>query len=167
MTKRELEVKDPDRILEILNKCKVVHIGLVDDGMPYIVPMNYGYTMEDGNLSLILHCAVKGYKLDVIAKNPVCCFEMECDVQPFEGRMPCQYGTAYSSIMGRGRIEVVEDVQEKIDLMSIFMKCQCGKDFEFNEKLLSIVTMLKVHVNEYTAKERPLPAVMQKNCGNE
>ena len=52
MTKRELEVKDPDRILEILNKCKVVHIGLVDDGMPYIVPMNYGYTMEDGNLSL-------------------------------------------------------------------------------------------------------------------
>ncbi|MBR0382575.1 MAG: pyridoxamine 5'-phosphate oxidase family protein [Eubacterium sp.] len=159
MTRRELEVTDPEKILEILNKCKVTHIGLVDDGMPYIVPMNFGYTMEDGKLTLILHCAVKGYKLDVIARNPNCCFEMECDVQPFVGRMPCQYGTSYSSLMGRGTIEVVENVQEKIDLMTIFMKSQCGKDFEFNEKLVSIVTMLKVKVNEYTAKHRPLPAV--------
>lgn len=161
MTRRELEVKDPVKILEILNKCKVTHIGLVDDGMPYIVPMNFGYTMEDGKLTLILHCAVKGYKLDVIARNPVCCFEMECDVEPFEGRLPCQYGTAYSSLMGRGTIEVVEEAQEKIDLMTIFMKSQCGRDFEFNERQMSIVTMLKIHVDEYTAKERPLPAVMR------
>ena len=164
MTKRELEVKDSARIREILDKCQVVHIGLVDDGMPYIVPMNYGYIMEEGRLTLILHCGVKGYKLDVIARNPVCCFEMECDVVPFEGRVPCQYGTAYSSIMGRGSIEVVEDVHEKIDLMAIFMKSLCGKDFEFNEKLVSIVTMLIVHVDEYTAKERLLPAVMRADC---
>lgn len=161
MTRRELEVKDPVKILEILNKCKVTHIGLVDDGMPYIVPMNFGYTMEDGKLTLILHCAVKGYKLDVIARNPVCCFEMECDVEPFEGRLPCQYGTAYSSLMGRGTIEVVEEAQEKIDLMTIFMKSQCGRDFEFNERQMSIVTMLKIHVDEYTAKVRPLPAIMR------
>ncbi len=164
ITRRELEVTDPVKILEILDKSKVTHIGLVDDGMPYIVPMNYGYIMEDGKLTLILHCAVKGYKIEVIAKNPVCCFEMECDVVPFEGRVPCQYGTAYSSLMGRGTIEVVEDVQEKIRLMSIFMKTQCGKDFEFNEKLVSIVTMLKVNVDEYTAKERPLPAVLRMDC---
>lgn len=164
MTRRELEVTDPARILEILNKCKVTHIGLIDDGMPYIVPMNFGYTMDEGKLTLILHCAVKGHKLDVIAKNPACCFVMECDVVPFEGRVPCQYGTAYSSLMGRGTIEVVEDAQEKIDLMTIFMKSQTGKDFEFNERLLSIVTMLKVNVDEYTAKERPLPAVMRPDC---
>jgi len=164
MTKREWEVTDPAKILEILEKSKVVHIGLVDDGMPYIVPMNYGYIMEDGKLTLILHCAVKGYKLDVIAKNPACCFAMECDVVPFEGRVPCQYGMAYSSLMGRGTIEVVDDVQEKIDLMTIFMRTQCGKEFEFNEKLVSIVTMMKVHVDEYTAKERPLPAVLRMDC---
>ena len=164
MTKRELEVKDPARILEILNKCKVTHIGLVDDGLPYIVPMNFGYIMEDGRLTLILHSGVKGHKLEVIAKNPVCCFEMECDVVPFEGRVPCQYGNAYSSLMGRGTIEVVEDVQEKMDLMTIFMKTQCGKDFEFNEKLVSIVTMMKVNVEEYTAKERLLPAAMRMDC---
>lgn len=161
MTRRELEVTDMNEIIAILDKCKIVHLGLVDDGMPYIVPMNFGYTMEDGKLTLILHCGVKGYKLEVIAKNPVCCFEMECDVQPFEGDKPCKYGTAYASLMGRGMIEIVENVEEKINLMTTFMKSQTGKDFEFNEKLVSIVTMLKVNVNEYTAKQRLLPAVMR------
>ena len=162
MTRRELEVTDIQEIQSILDKCKILHLGLVDDGMPYIVPMNYGYIMEQKELTLIMHCAVKGYKLDVIAQNPICCFEMECDVQPFEGKKACQYGTAYASLMGRGRIEIVEDVEEKIQLMTIFMKSQTGRDFEFNDKLLSIVTMLKINVTEYTAKQRLLPAVLRE-----
>ncbi len=164
MTRRELEVTDLNEILEIIDKCKVTHIGLVDDGMPYIVPMNFGYTMEDGKLTLIMHSAVKGYKLDVIAKNPKACFEMECDVQPFEGRIACQYGTAYACVMGRGEIKVVDDVEEKIKMMTTFMKAQTGKDFEFNERLLSVVAMLKFEVSEFTAKCRLLPAVMRENA---
>ncbi|MDO4977479.1 MAG: pyridoxamine 5'-phosphate oxidase family protein [Eubacteriales bacterium] len=157
MTRRELEVTDLEEIRQILEKCKVLHLGLVDDGMPYIVPMNFGYRMEEEKLTLILHCAVKGYKLDVIAKNPQCCFEMECDVQGFEGRVPCQYGTSYSCLMGRGKVQIVETAEEKIDLMTAFMKSQTGQEFEFNERLLSVVTMLKIDVSEYTAKKRPLP----------
>ncbi len=164
MTRRELEVTDLNEIVEIIDKCKVTHIGLVDDGMPYIVPMNFGYIMDDGNLTLIMHSAVKGYKLDVIAKNPKACFEMECDVQAFEGRIACQYGTAYSCVMGRGEIKVVDDVEEKIKLMTIFMKSQTRKDFEFNERLLSVVAMLKLEVSDFTAKRRLLPAVMRENA---
>ena len=113
MTRRELEVTEMSDILYILDESKVLHLGLVDDGMPYIVPMNYGYTMEDGKLTLYLHGANKGYKLDVIRKNPVCCFEMECEVEPFEGKKPCQYGMAYYSLMGRGKVEFVEEVDAK------------------------------------------------------
>lgn len=161
MTRREREITDPNKILDILNESKIIHLGLVDEGMPYIVPMNYGYTMEDGKLALYLHCAVKGYKLDVIQKSPVCCFEMECGVRMFEGKVPCQYGTVYSSLMGRGTVSVIEDSEEKIKAMQIFMKTQTGKDFEFTEKLLSIVTLLKIDVSEYTAKARPLPEALR------
>ena len=70
MTRREFEVTDPAVIRHILDESKYLHLGLVDDGMPYVVPMNYGYRMEDGKLTIYLHSAVKGYKLDVIAKNP-------------------------------------------------------------------------------------------------
>lgn len=158
MTRRELEIKDPEQILAILNKCKVLHLGLVDEGMPYIVPMNFGYTMDDGKLTLYLHSAPKGYKMDVMRKNNVCCFEMECEVTPFEGVLPCQYGTSYYSLMGRGKTEIIEDPQGKMDALTIFMKSQTGKDFTFNEKLVSIVSVIRIDVTEFTAKHRPMPA---------
>lgn len=157
MRRREREVTDINQIREILDGAKVLHLGLVDDGMPYIVPMNYGYEMIDGALTIYLHCANTGYKLDVIRKNPVCCFEMECEVVPFEGKVACQYGTTYSSLIGRGKAVIVEDVEEKIRAMSILMKTQTGKDFTFNEQLVSIVSVIRIDVSEYTAKHRPAP----------
>ena len=94
MTRRELEVKDRDEIIRILDKCKVLHLGLVDGDEPYVVAMNYGYTLEDEKLTLYLHAATAGYKLDLIRVNPKVFFEMDCDVMPFEGKVACQYGTS-------------------------------------------------------------------------
>lgn len=48
MTRREREVTDINEILKIMDACKIVHIGLVDGDQPYVLPMNYGYTYEDG-----------------------------------------------------------------------------------------------------------------------
>ena len=162
MTKREREVTDLKEILGILDKCKVVHIGLVDEDQPYIVPMNYGYTYEEGKLTLYLHGAVKGYKYDLIRANPKVCFEMECDVMPFAGKVACQYGMVYASIMGKGTAEIVESVEEKIKAMTILMKTQTGKEFTFNEQLVSIINVIKIEVTEFTAKRRPMPEGMQK-----
>ena len=156
MTRREREVTDPKEIIRILDKCKVVHIGLVDKDQPYIVPMNYGYEMEKERLTLYLHGAAQGYKLDVMRANPKVCFEMECDVAPFEGEVACQYGTSYSSIIGRGTAEIVDDAEEKKHALSILMKTQTGKDFTFDNRMVSIVSVIKIHVTEYTAKCRPL-----------
>ena len=41
------------------------------------------------------------------------------------------------------------------------MKSQTGKDFTFNERLVSIVTVIRIDVAEYTAKHRPLPEAMR------
>ena len=162
LTKREREITDQEQILEILDICKILHLGLVDEDQPYIVPMNYGYTMEEGQLTLYLHAAMKGYKLDLIRTNPKVCFEMECDVQPFEGRVACQYGTTYKSLMGKGIAELVENVEEKKEALSIFMRTQTGKEFTFDDRMVSIVSIIKIHVTDYSAKSRPLPAVLQE-----
>ena len=42
MTKRERQITDPEQILDILNRGKVLHLGLCVDNEPYVVPMNYG-----------------------------------------------------------------------------------------------------------------------------
>ena len=157
MTKRERQIFDPQQIRAILDKASVLRLGLAVDNEPYVVPMNYGYTMEDGKLTLYLHCAVRGKKLDMMRANPNVCFELDCDWVPFEGEKPCQYGLAYSSVMGRGTAQIVEDVSEKMKAMTVLMKTQTAKDFEFNERLVSIVTVIRIDVAEYTAKHRPIP----------
>ena len=161
LTKRERQVTDPEQILHILDTAKVVHLGLSVNDEPYVVPMNYGYTMEEGKLTLYLHSAVRGKKLDMIRANSKVFFEIDCDRIPFEGRVPCQYGMVYSSIMGRGTATLVEDAEGKKQAMTILMKTQTGKDFSFNDRLVSIVTVIRIDVSEYTAKHRPLPEAMR------
>ena len=157
MTKRERQITDPEQIREILDKGKILHLGLAVDNEPYVVPMNYGYTMYDGTLTLYLHSALQGKKLDMLRANPKVFFEIDCDLMPFEGQLPCQYGLAYSSLMGRGTARILEDVEEKMQAMTLLMKTQTDKDFEFNERLVSIVAVIRIDVAEYTAKHRPLP----------
>mgnify|MGYP003292586865 CR=1 FL=1 len=157
MTKRERQIFDLDEIRNILDTAKVLHLGLAVDNMPYVVPMNYGYCMEDGKLTIYLHSAVRGKKLDMIRANPNVFFSLDCDMVPFEGILPCQYGMAYSSVMGCGTATIVEDVEEKKKAMTVLMKTQTEKDFEFQDRLVSMVAVIRVDVSEYTAKKRPLP----------
>ena len=157
ITKRELQINDESRILQILDTAKVLHLGLAVNDEPYVVPMNYGYILEDGKLVLYLHSAFQGKKLDMIRQNPRVFFELDCDWVPFEGEKPCQYGLSYASVMGRGTARIVEDVEEKKRAMSVLMKTQTGKDFSFEDRLVSIVAVVRIDVAEYTAKQRPVP----------
>ena len=100
MTRREREVTDINEIIRILDTAKVLHLGLVDGDEPYVVPMNYGYTMQDGKLTVYLHGARRGRKLDLIRANPKVFFELDCGITPFEGDIACRYGITYESVMG-------------------------------------------------------------------
>ena len=161
LTKRECLVTDPEQIRHILDSGKVLHLGLSVNDEPYVVPMNYGYALEDGKLVVYLHSAVRGKKLEMVQTNPKVFFSIDCDRMPFEGRVPCQYGMVYSSIMGRGTATIVEDVEEKKRAMTLLMKTQTGKDFTFEDRLVTIVTVIRIDVSEYTAKHRPLPEAMR------
>lgn len=158
ITRREREVTDIGEIIKILDKAMIVRIGMVDDGECYIVPMNYGYTMEDGKLTLWLHSGLTGRKLDVIRKNPKIFFELDCDITPFEGDIACRYGITYASVMGKGTAVITEDVEEKKHGLSVLMKTQTGKDFTFEDKMTTIVRVIRIDVSEYTAKRRPHPS---------
>ncbi len=157
MTRREREITDINEIIKILDESKVLHLGLVDGDEPYVVPMNYGYTLENGKLTLWLHGAKRGRKLDVMRANPKVFFEMECGITPFEGEIACKYGITYASVMGKGIAEIVEDIETKKSALSFLMKTQTGKDFEFEDKMADVVSVIRIDVSEFTAKHRPAP----------
>lgn len=157
MTKREFKITDEAQVRRILDGAKVLRLGLSVDNTPYIIPLNYGYTMEEGKLTFLLHSAAQGNKLELLRRNPQVCFELDCDHVPFEGEIACQCGLSYSAVSGRARAVVIEDPAEKMEAMSILMKHQTGREFPFNERLVSIVAVIRLEVTEYTAKHRPIP----------
>ncbi|MCR4568645.1 MAG: pyridoxamine 5'-phosphate oxidase family protein [Pseudobutyrivibrio sp.] len=160
MTRREREITDQNKISEIINTCSYLHLGLVDDGKPYVVPLNYGVLQDetDGHYIIYLHGANTGRKLDIIRKNADCCFTMERNVAPFEGKMACQYGMTYECIMGTGKVVLIDDPDEKIKALNAIMKTQTGKEgFVFDERMASIVSIMRIDVDELSAKHRPLP----------
>ncbi len=157
LTRREKLITDIETVSEILNKSKVLHLGLVDGDEPYVIPMNYGHALDGDKLTIWLHGAKNGKKYDLIRKNPKVFFEMECDVEPFEGEVACKYGLSYSSLMGKGIATIIEDIEEKKAALSTLMQTQTEKKFEFNDKLASVVNIIRIDVSEYTAKHRPAP----------
>lgn len=157
MTRRERQVTDEPFIRHILESAKIVHLGMVDGDEPYVVPMNYGFVLEDGKLTLYLHGACRGRKIDVLRENPKVFFEMECDVRPFTDEVACKYGMAYSSLMGKGRAVIVENVAEKQRSLTLLMRTQSGKEFTFTEKLADVVGVVRIDVESFTAKYRPMP----------
>ena len=43
MRRSDREITDLGEILSIINDCKVIHLAMVDDGEPYLLPLNFGY----------------------------------------------------------------------------------------------------------------------------
>ena len=62
--------------------------------------------------------------------------------------------------MGMGKAALVTDTGEKQHALSVLMKTQTGKDFTFDERLVSIVNVIRVTVERYSAKKRSLPGAV-------
>ena len=159
MRRKEREVTDIQEILHIVDEAKILHLGLMDEGYPYIVPMHYGYEFADGTFVFYLHSAKEGHKLDLIQKDAHVCVELETNVELVSGgEVPCMYGAAFASVIGKGTAEFVEEEQEKIKALELLMKNQTGRAFEITGKIAESVAVIRVVVREFTAKRRAVPA---------
>jgi len=98
MRKAEREIKDQRELEDVIRRAEVCRLAMIDDGVPYIVPMNFGY--RDG--TFYFHCAREGRKLDILRKHPRVCFELEADVRLAKGGAPCKWSTSYESVIGWG-----------------------------------------------------------------
>jgi len=153
------EITQTDDIVKTIEASDVCRLGLYADGEVYIVPMNFGYETDDaGALTLYFHCANEGRKLDMIAKNPEVCFEMDTGHMfvPGKGENACGATMNFESIIGYGTIEVSTDEKERIRALTQIMKhYTAGESFTFDEKVLLKTTVLKLRVRTCTGKRLP------------
>lgn len=155
MRRSDREVTNKEDILKILDKVKVLHLGLFDGEYPYIVPLHYGYEETDGVYTFYMHGAKEGHKLNLIKDNSKVCIELETDVALISGGdTACMYGATFASIIARGEAFLVSDVEEKVHGLKVLMKHQTHKEFHLDEKMASSVAVIKVVVNSLSAKAR-------------
>lgn len=153
MRRKDREITDFNEMIEMIKKCDVCRIALNDQGFPYIVPLNFGFQVIGEQVYLYFHGAGKGKKLDLIARDNRAAFEMDWDHQVVLARdgTACKSTMRYGSVMGRGTIETVPDV-EKEEALRVIMRQYHGEEFPFNPEVMRAAVVLKMTVLEMTGK---------------
>lgn len=154
MRRKEREVTDYGRMLEIVEACDCCRIGLTDERGAYIVPLNFGWENRDGELILYFHGANEGKKIDLIRSQPEISFEMDTRHELTAGKTACSYSYLYQSVMGRGRIEILQELSEKAHGLDLVMEHYTAKkEWKYPEPMLRQMAVLKLTVTEWSGKE--------------
>lgn len=152
MRRKEREVTDLSELKAILDDAKVIRVAMNDEQGLYIVPLNFGYLLNESQLTFYFHSAKTGRKLSAIQKNSEVAFELDGQHRLIEADKACDYGFAFDSIIGQGQASLVLDPLEKKAGLVCLMKHQTGKDFTIDDKMATGVTVWKVVAQTYTGK---------------
>ena len=158
MRRKDREITDLDEIEAILRQCKTCHIAMVDDGLPYVVPVSYGYSILNRTLlELYFHSAPEGRKLDVWKRNNKVCFEVSCEGEPVHAETPCNSGYYFASVIGYGEVTVIHDIKEKCKALSVLCKHHTGREAAFTADQAKNVCVFKIVSANFTGKRKPRP----------
>ena len=157
MRRTDREVTDKLEMVKIIEKCDVCRVAFAKDNIPYLVPLNFGYEYRDGELALYFHCAQEGKKMDLIKDNPLVAFEMDCSHQLLENEIACKCSMAFESVIGTGRIVILNAEQKEAGLRCIMKHYVEDRDFIFEQEKVDAIEVLKLTAAEFTGKRKIVP----------
>lgn len=134
---------------QTLKSSSVGYLGVVRDGSPYVVPLNYVY--DDGEI--IFHCSHNGWKLDGIHQNPDVCFCVGWQtgaVEPHEGHGECAMDSESATCFGTARI--IEDEGERAVYLNRFLRAYVPDGAEISEKDVKRCACVVIAVREITGR---------------
>lgn len=157
MRRSDREITDFDQLLDVMRSCNVCRLALNDeDGFPYVIPLNFGLQVEGSQVRLVFHSALQGRKLELMARDPRAAFEMDADhvLQYFPEKGYCTM--AYASVVGKGRLRMLDESQKLDALQAIMDQCHPGQDAGFSTKAMDRTAVYCLDVESLTGK-RKLP----------
>ena len=149
MRRKEKEILDREEIESIIRKADVCRLGLSDNNIPYIVPLNFGYR----DSCLYFHTPKVGKKIDMIKGNNRVCFELDIDHEVVRADNPCDWNMKYQSVIGYGRAFLLEDIDEKRQALDVIIEHYSGQTGEYAEKLVDRLAVIKAQIESMTGKK--------------
>ena len=179
MRRSDRQITDIGIIDDVFERAKIVRIGFIDEGVDggqvYLVPVNYGYEKTDSGVRLYFHGAKAGRKYELALANPRVGLELDVDYQLVEGPLACNYGALYRSIIGNGRLCVVNDRDEALHGLSLIMDTALmdpahrgtthmgtahmdasvgAHPWEFSPEIVERTAVFRLDVDSFTCKSR-------------
>ena len=157
MRRKDREVTDFDTIVSIIDECQIIRLGLADGDYPYIVPVNFAYTVDGDEINFYIHGAMAGKKYEMLTQNPYCSFEMDIPLE-----MDCivekkDVTMRYKSVMGKCKVEFLEDDEKQSAIDNVIMaRYEETKSFDYNRESVKRTAVAKLTVMEITAKVNPV-----------
>lgn len=155
-------IEERHLIEEIISKNTICYVGMTDvDGLPYVIPMNFGYS----NDVIYLHSAQEGSSIDALERNPDVCitFCTESTLTYQNKEVACSYRMKGSSVICRGKVVFEKDFDEKVKALDIIMKHYSNRSFTYSDPAVNNVRVWKVEIDTISTKIFGVPHPNSRN----
>jgi nitroimidazol reductase NimA-like FMN-containing flavoprotein (pyridoxamine 5'-phosphate oxidase superfamily) len=132
---------------KIIVKCPFCCVAMVDESKsPYIIPMNFGYQ----NGCIFLHSSKTGKKIDILKGNNKVCvsFSTDHELRWQSEKMACSYSMKYRSVLAFGKVEFIDEPENKIEALNCIMRHYTSEDFTYSEPSLREVAVYKIIIEK-------------------
>lgn len=155
MRRSDREITDCSHIYKIVSRCDCLRLGLIDNSEAYIVPVNFGFEIEqDNKLALYFHSATEGRKAKLLKEQEYITFEMDTKHELIEADIACGFSYRYQCVMGKARVDILKDHRQKKHGLNVIMSHYAKQNsWEYNEEMLDKVLVVKLSVTELSGKE--------------
>lgn len=153
---RTVSVEELQHIESLIRSCPLCYVGMADEqGVPYVLPMNFGYEEE----VIYLHSAQEGRSISILEKNPQVCitFCTEPRLVWQDKEVACSYRMRAESVICHGKVSFEEEYDEKVKALDIIMQQYSDRAFSYSAPAVKNVKIWKVPIDKVTAKEFGVP----------
>ncbi len=156
MRKASREVRDFSVITDIISECNTLHLGMISEGEPYVVPLSFGFDADPENEKLViyLHGAPEGKKIDALKANPKVSFSMVSNFIYTTDGPACTNPSYYRSVLGKGTVSFIDSPEEKLHALKTVIKQVSGDTAPtFAPHGFDNVCVYRIDVTEVTGKQ--------------
>ncbi len=144
---------DLGEIISIIDECDILRLGLTDGGLAYIVPVNFAYTADGGQIRFYIHGAMAGKKYELLRAAPTCSFEMDkgLKIECFADRGAVTM--RYKSVMGTAKVRFLDGEQKRRAIEDILLaRYDITKNFDYDRTVIDRTAVIELTVTEISAK---------------
>ena len=152
-------IYDREAVNKILDEGLICHVGFVVEGQPYVIPMSYG---RDGDV-LYIHGSVASRMLRNLEQGIPACITVTLLDGLVLARSVFNHSMNYRSVVILGTARLVDDPGEKVAALRAISEHILPHRWDDSrppeEKEVKVTSVLKIPIEEFSAKMRVGPPV--------